>query len=209
VIARRFPSKPPGFNSGLAQLGLISGCGMVVAYAASMTLLPALLRAFKPPPEPKPLGFAALAPADRFLHHHRIAVVATTLLAVLAGLPALVHLQFDFNPLSLRSPNSEAVATLLMLSKDPTFDIDAAQLLVPPGDVAAVSKQVAGLSQVARVRSLESFIPTEQDEKLRAIRAAATALDPRLAGLRTAAPSDAQTTSWPGAAARPIFSSRP
>jgi uncharacterized protein len=104
--AAGFLSFLPTSYSGLAQLGLISGCGMVVAYAASMTLLPALLRAFKPPPEPRPLGFAALAPADRFLHRHRIAVVVTTLLAVLAGLPALVNLQFDFNPLSLRSPNS-------------------------------------------------------------------------------------------------------
>jgi len=205
AAAAGFLSFLPTSYSGLAQLGLISGCGMVVAYAASMTLLPALLRAFKPPPEPRPLGFAALAPADRFLHRHRIAVVVTTLLAVLAGLPALVNLQFDFNPLSLRSPNSEAVATLLMLSKDPTFDIDAAQLLVPPGDVAAVSKQVAGLPQVARVRSLESLIPTEQDEKLRAIRAAATALDPRLAGPRTAAPSDAQNVAALRSAAKALL----
>jgi uncharacterized protein len=55
AAAAGFLSFLPTSYSGLAQLGLISGCGMVVAYVASMTLLPALLRAFKPPPEWKPL----------------------------------------------------------------------------------------------------------------------------------------------------------
>jgi hopanoid biosynthesis associated RND transporter like protein HpnN len=187
AAAAGFLSFLPTSYSGLAQLGLISGCGMVVAYVASMTLLPALLRAFKPP-EPKPLGFAALAPADHFLHRHRVAVVVTTLLVALAGPPFLIQLHFDFNPLSLRSQNSEPVATLLMLSKDPTFGVNAAQVLVLPAEVASVSKAL----QVARVRSLESFIPADQDQKLRSIRAAASALDPLLGAPRSAAPSDAE-----------------
>jgi uncharacterized protein len=192
AAAAGFLSFLPTSYSGLAQLGLISGCGMVVAYAASITLLPALLSVVNPPREPKPLGFAALASADRFLQRHRMAVVAATLIAALAGLPFLTQLRFDFNPLALRSQSSEAVATLLMLSKDPTFDVNAAQVLVPPAGVASVSKQLSALAQVARVRTLESFIPTEQDEKLRLIRAAATALDPQLTAQRRAAPSDAE-----------------
>jgi hopanoid biosynthesis associated RND transporter like protein HpnN len=195
AAAAGFLSFLPTSYSGLAQLGLISGCGMVVAYVASMTLLPALLRAFKPPPEPKPLGFAALAPADHFLHRHRVAVVVTTLFVALAGLPFLTQLHFDFNPLSLRSQNSEPVATLLRLSKDPTFDVNAAQVLVPPAEVASVSKALSALPQVARVRTLESFIPADQDEKLRSIRAAAFALDPPLGAQHSAAPSDAENVA--------------
>jgi uncharacterized protein len=195
AAAAGFLSFLPTSYSGLAQLGLISGCGMVVAYVASMTLLPALLRAFKPPPEPKPLGFAALAPADHFLHRHRVAVVVTTLFVALAGLPFLTQLRFDFNPLSLRSQNSEPVATLLLLSKDPTFDVNAAQVLVPPAEVASVSKALSALPQVARVRTLESFIPADQDEKLRSIRVAASALDPPLGAQHSAAPSDAENVA--------------
>jgi hopanoid biosynthesis associated RND transporter like protein HpnN len=195
AAAAGFLSFLPTSYSGLAQLGLISGCGMVVAYVASMTLLPALLRAFKPPPEPKPLGFAALAPADHFLHRHRVAVVVTTLFVALAGLPFLTQLHFDFNPLSLRSQNSEPVATLLLLSKDPTFDVNAAQVLVPPAEVASVSKALSALPQVARVGTLESFIPADQDEKLRSIRAAAFALDPPLGAQHSAAPSDAENVA--------------
>jgi hypothetical protein len=49
----------------MAELGVIAGCGMGIAYLASMLLLPALLRIFSPPAEPHPLGYLAMAPVDR------------------------------------------------------------------------------------------------------------------------------------------------
>ena len=131
-------------------------------------------------PEPKPLGYAALAPVDRFLQRHRFAVVACTSIVVLAGLPALVHLQFDFNPNSLSNPNSEAVATLNSLHDDPRISTNTAQLLVPTADAAAISKKLAALPEVARIRSLESFVPDDQDRKLALLKTAASALDPAL-----------------------------
>ncbi len=117
--AAGFLSFLPTSYRGLAELGLISGCGMVIAYMASLTLLPALLQVVNPPPEPRPLGYAALAPVDRFLQRHRVAIVALTMIVAVAGLPLLLHLQFDFNPLHLRNPNEEAIATYRELSKDP------------------------------------------------------------------------------------------
>jgi uncharacterized protein len=119
AAAAGFLSFMPTNYRGLAELGLIAGCGMVIAYVTSMTLLPALLRAVNPPEELQPLGYAALAPADHFLQRHRIAVVAITSCVALAGLPLLVHLRFEFDPLKLRNPNTESVATYLELSKDP------------------------------------------------------------------------------------------
>ena len=82
AAAAGFFSFLPTAYSGLAELGLIAGCGMVVAYLASMTLLPALLSGLRLPPEPRPLSYAALAPIDRFLQRHRIAVVACTSIVV-------------------------------------------------------------------------------------------------------------------------------
>ena len=64
---------------------------MAIAYLTSMLLLPALLQTFDPPPEPHPLGYAAMAPVDPFLGRHRMAVVAATILVVAAGLPLLPH----------------------------------------------------------------------------------------------------------------------
>ena len=48
---------------------------MLVAYITSMTLLPALLTVLNPPGEPEPLGFSSLAPVDRFMERHRIAII--------------------------------------------------------------------------------------------------------------------------------------
>ena len=106
AAAAGFLSFTPTSYSGLAQLGIIAGFGMVVAYVSSLTLLPALIRAMKPPPEPKPLTLPALAPADAFLKRHRVAVVIATSLVVAAGLPALPRLQFNFNPLALENQAS-------------------------------------------------------------------------------------------------------
>src|SRR5262249_41803024 len=152
-----FLSFLPTAYRGLAELGLIAGCGMIVAFVGAMTLLPALLRWFNPPPEDKPLGYARLAVADRLLKRHRIAVVVVTSLVALAGLPALLHLQFDFDPLSLRDQNSEPIATMRMLGKDPRFGPEAAQLLTTREDAAALRPKLQALPEVASVRSLDDF----------------------------------------------------
>jgi uncharacterized protein len=61
AAAAGFLAFGPTSYRGIAELGLIAGCGMVVAYIASMTLLPVLLWLFKAPPEPRPLGYSAMA----------------------------------------------------------------------------------------------------------------------------------------------------
>ena len=66
-------------------------------------LVPAMLALLNPPGEPAAVGFRSLAPLDDFLQRHRIAVVAGTILVVLAGTPLLLHLPFDFNPVDLQS----------------------------------------------------------------------------------------------------------
>jgi hypothetical protein len=195
AAAAGFFSFLPTAYSGLAELGLIAGCGMVVAYVTSMTLLPALLNGMRLPPEPNPLGYAALAPVDCFLQRHRIAVVACTSIIVLAGLPALLHLQFDFNPNSLRNPNSEAVATLNSLRGDPRIQTNTAEVLVPTADIAAVSKRLSALPEVAGIRSIDSFIPNDQGHKLSLLGAAASTLNPALNTHPMPAPTDAENVA--------------
>src|ERR1700742_3499787 len=82
---------------GLSELGLIAGCGMLIAFACSITLVPAMLTVLNPPGETEPVGFKRLAPLDDFLQRHRIATIAGTILVVLAGAPLLFRLPFDFN----------------------------------------------------------------------------------------------------------------
>ena len=187
-----FLSFMPTAYRGLAELGLIAGCGMLVAFAAAMTLLPALLSWFNPPPETRPLGYARLAAADRFLKQHRIAVVVLTSLVVLAGAPALMHLKFDFDPLSLRDANSEPISTMRQLASDPKVGSNSAQLLATRDEVAALRPKLAALPEVASVRSIDDFVPADQDRKLRAIAGVGRTVGQALHGRSRPAPNDGE-----------------
>jgi hopanoid biosynthesis associated RND transporter like protein HpnN len=166
-IATAFYSFLPTAYRGLSELGLIAGIGIIIALATTLTLLPALLTVLKPPPEQKPIGFAALASVDRFLEKRRNWIVGTTLAATILGLPLLADLRFDFNPLNLRAQDAESVATLLDLMKVPDTSPNTIDVL--KSDLAQASATAEGLRQlpeVGRVLTLQSFVPEDQDAKL-------------------------------------------
>ncbi|MGB6465356.1 MAG: MMPL family transporter, partial [Xanthobacteraceae bacterium] len=200
ATAAGFLSFLPTVYKGVSELGLIAGVGMLIAFATSITLLPALLSVLKPPREPSPLGYKTLAPVDSFLARHRMPILIITLAVVAAGLPLLFWLRFDFNPINLRSPKTEAVATYLALKTDPEAGANDIQVLEPS---LAVADQVAAklrvLPQVARVVTLSSFIPGDQQQKLPLIQDAAKTLDPVLnPTASTPPPTDAQNVSMLG-----------
>ncbi len=176
--AAGFMSFLPTHYIGMAELGVIAGCGMGIAYLASMLLLPALLQTFNPPAEPRPLGYVAMAPVDRFLARHRIAVVVATSLVVIAGLPLLAFLRFDFNPLDLRNPNEEAMATFSELSQDPLMTANLMEVLAAsPDAAAAVAKKLSMLAEVGQARTIDTFVPEGQPGKIDAIQGAADKLE--------------------------------
>jgi hopanoid biosynthesis associated RND transporter like protein HpnN len=186
-----FLSFLPTSYKGVSELGKIAGVGMMVAFVGSITVLPALLRIFNPPGEKAELGFAALAPIDSFMERHRIPIVVTTLALALLGTPLLYFLHFDFNPINLRNPHSESIATYLDLRRDPNSDTNTVDVVTPSEDVARrVAARLEKVPEVARVRFVDSFIPTDQDAKLAAIRAAANKLEPTLSEARIEAPTD-------------------
>jgi hypothetical protein len=177
ATAAGFLSFLPTDYRGVSELGLIAGCGMLIAFATSITLLPALISVMNPPGEPEPLGYSALAPVDNFMMRHRIAIIAGTAIVVFGGLPLLYWLSFDFNPIDLQNPDAEATATYLELSRDPSTDANAIQVLAPSLDQAkAIAARMAQLPVVSHAETLDRFIPEQQDEKLPIIRAAATKL---------------------------------
>jgi hypothetical protein len=197
ATAAGFFSFLPTVYKGVSELGLIAGVGMMIAFATSITLLPALLSVLKPPPEPAQLGYKALAPVDDFLARHRMPILIITLAVVAAGLPLLHWLRFDFNPINLRSPKTEAVATYLSLKSDPQSGANDIQILEPSLTAAdQVSAKLSKLPEVARVITLSSFIPADQEQKLPLIEDAAKTLDPVLnPAAPSPPPTDAQNVS--------------
>lgn len=182
---------------GLSELGEIAGPGMIIAFLTSITLLPALLRALDPPPEPREMAFAVLAPVDRFLHTYRNPVLWGTLSVVCLASPLVLFLHFDFNALHLQNPKSPAVATYLELKKNPATGANAVDVVAPNLSVANVdARQLSRLPQVASVRTLADFVPTDQPAKLALIRRMAATVGPALAPpLTRPAPTDAETVA--------------
>ncbi|HXW22240.1 MAG TPA: MMPL family transporter, partial [Rhodomicrobium sp.] len=171
----------PTAYKGLSELGLIAGTGMIIAFVTSITVLPALLRLLNPPAEPHPLGYAFLSPVDRFLERHRMAVLIGTLCVVTAGLPLLHWLRFDFNPMNLRNPNVESVATYLDVKKDPETAGRTMEVLTPSvADADALAAELGALPEVMRAMTLSSFVPEGQDKKIVLINQAASDLNETL-----------------------------
>ena len=197
ATAAGFLSFLPTVYKGVSELGLIAGVGMLIAFVTSVTLLPAMLSRFNPPGEPHQLGYHALAPVDSFLERHRMPILIATAIIVVAGLPLLHWLRFDFNPMNLRSSKVESVATYLDLKSNPNSGANDIQLLAAsPAAAEQAATKLRALPEVARVTTLASFIPDQQPEKLKLIAAAAKTLDPVLNPPTTAAPpTDAQNVS--------------
>src|SRR5216684_1510969 len=163
AVAAGFLSFLPTPYRGVSELGEIAGAGMIIAYLASITVLPALLYVFHPPGEPDGLGFAWLAPVDAFLENHRGPIITATFGLAIAGSPLLYFLHFDFNPMNLRSPKVESIATYLDLRRDPNAGANSVNVLVPS---VAAADQAAGrlkaLPEVERVMTIADFVPADQ-----------------------------------------------
>jgi len=176
-----FLSFLPTDYKGVSELGEIAGAGMLIAFLSSITVLPALLSLLNPPGEKEAVGYAFLAPVDHFLEKHRIGIIVGTLVVAVAGLPLLYFLRFDFNPINLRSPKVESIATFLDLRKDPNTGANAINVMTNSDeDARKIAARLEKVPEVLRVMSLESFVPDDQPAKLKLIAEGAKVLDPAL-----------------------------
>ncbi|MGF6373444.1 hopanoid biosynthesis associated RND transporter like protein HpnN [Paraburkholderia sp. RAU6.4a] len=181
AVALSFFSFLPTAYRGVSELGQIAGVGMFVAYFTNMTLLPALLKLFNPPGEVASPGFKQLEPVDDFLDRHRKPVLIGTLLVVIGATPLLTHLRFDFNPLHLKDPHTESMATLLSLKDSPEAAVNNVQALAPSlADADAMAERLRKLPEVGRVNTLSTFVPADQQQKMMLIASAAQQLLPAL-----------------------------
>ncbi len=177
-----FFSFVPTDYTGVSDLGLIAGTGMLIALVLNLTLLPALLALLKPRAERREIGYARLAPLNRLLIARRAPVLAAAGLIGLAGAAAmLLWLRFDFNPLDLQNQHTEAMQVLNELKSDPTDTPYTIEILTPSVDTAAaLARRLDGVPEVASTVTVASFVPEDQDQKLALLEDAATLLGPTL-----------------------------
>jgi hopanoid biosynthesis associated RND transporter like protein HpnN len=195
ATAAGFFSFLPTTYTGVAELGKVAGIGMVVAFALSITMLPALLMLLSPPGEEKDVGFAFLAPVDSFMTRNRRGILWVAGIAGLVSLALMYFVRFDSNPLDLRSPKVESVSTLFDLMKNPqtspnTIDVPASSL----ADADFIAARISQGGLVAQAITLSSFVPEQQDQKLTLIADANALLDGTINPFEVAAtPSDTET----------------
>ncbi|MDR3441237.1 MMPL family transporter [Telmatospirillum sp.] len=175
-----FLSFLPTAYTGVSQLGLIAGGGMIIALLVDFTVLPALLGLLRTPAETEPVGLP-LARADNWLARHAVGVVSVAGLLAVTGALLLPFLPMDFNPLHLQDPKDEAVSIFLDLARDPDNGSYAVDILAPSREAAeTLGKKFDPLPEVARVMSIDSFIPDQQDDKLAILVDLAALLGPTL-----------------------------
>jgi hopanoid biosynthesis associated RND transporter like protein HpnN len=113
------------------------------------------------------------------MERQRIAILVGTAIVSIGGLPLLYYLQFDFNPINLRNPHVESIATFLDLRRDPMTGAFAVNVLAPNLEATRpIEEKLSKLPEVSQVRTLYFFVPAEQERKLAAIAVARDKLAP-------------------------------
>lgn len=190
AAAISFFSFIPTSYRGLAELGVISGMSMFVALISNLTLLPALLKLMPTDMESK-LPKSSMLTRLRFpVRRHRKRILGAAALAGVISLALLTQLRFDFNPLNMKDPNTESVATFLDMLKDLnttpyTIDVLAGNL----DEAKNVAAKLEKLPVVDKAVTLASFVPDDQDEKLAIIADMTLVLQPLVTPFQGAAPS--------------------
>jgi hypothetical protein len=181
ATASGFLAFVPTAFSGVAELGLIAGAGMLIAFVCTLTFLPAAITVFNPRAEAEEVGFVWALPLDPWIQANHRWLLAVFVALVALALAVSPRLTFDSDPLHTKNPNTEAMRTLRDLINDPVTDpytIDIVQSNIQAADLLA--EQLKQLPTVASVRDIDSFVPKDQDKKLAVIADARTILEPTL-----------------------------
>jgi hopanoid biosynthesis associated RND transporter like protein HpnN len=180
---------PTAFR-GLAELGLISAAGMVIAVAVSFTVLPPALDVVQARGGRGRVGFRWAGVGLALGNWARpISLGALVLLGV--GAAVGLQVRFDFNSLNLQNPDSETVRTLVSLHDDGTITpytlTIAAEDLTEADHIAEVLR---AMPVVGSVKTLRDFVPPDQDARLAALEEAQILLGPAVMFARPLAPPD-------------------
>ena len=181
ATAAGFLAFTPTAFLGVAELGLIAGVGMLVAFLCTIILLPALLRIFRPSVAHPRSGYLFMKPVDHLIRKWRKPLLAVFAVLALIGAALIPGLTFDGDPLHTKNPNSEGMKTLHLLIANPISSPYSAEYLAPSLDAAKAMADRAGkLPGVHDAMWLGSYVPDNQDTKLALIQDAAEILLPSL-----------------------------
>lgn len=170
----------PTAYQGVAELGIISGTGMLISLMVTLTIVPAMQRFFPIRRRQLPVihGKISSRLLDLPIKSRRFIYLAT-LLALIIAIVALPQIKFDYNLLNLNDPGAESVQTFQELLAD---EKDTAWHSVVLADSQREAEQIVArlekLPEVDKVISIFELVPREQAEKLTLIHEMALTLGP-------------------------------
>lgn len=175
TTAFAFFSFVPTRFDGIAQLGVIAGIGVLIAFVVSITFLPAALSFFARR-QPRQASGAVRAMFDRIEKTSGPITILTILLGA-AALLLMPQVRFDAEQMSLRNPASPSVQGFNLLFDDEnTVPYRLTRLVGSEEDALETAARAKALETVASTRSLPDFVPEEQEGKLELIDFAAGSL---------------------------------
>lgn len=151
---------------GVSELGLISGVGMYISLFTTITLLPAILTLvpLRTPRKPKPISDTRSIPSYRA---HSRAIRIGALVVGIGSIALAPGLRFDSNPLNLRDPKAESVATFRDLLRDVrSSPLTLSVLAQDLNEARMLARRLGAADSVDRAMTLENFIPELQEDKL-------------------------------------------
>jgi len=189
ATASGFLAFVPTDFSGVAELGLIAGAGMVIAFLCTIAFMPAAITVFQPRGVQAEVGFAWAARLDPLVVRRRRPILAVSAALAVLAVVLSPRLQFDSDPLNTKNQHTEAMQTLRDLISNPITNPYTAEVLAPDlKTAAALAAKLEAESLVDSTLSLNSFMPPDQVAKLAILHDAGDILSPTLAAHGDAAP---------------------
>lgn len=169
----------PTTYRGVAELGVISGSGMMISFLVTMTLLPAMQRIFPIRTKFSALQHQSISSVLDLPHYAAKWVYGLTFVAVIASIAAMPHVRFDYNLLNLNNPRAESITTFQELLESPEESPWYINILADNAqETERIAQALRKLPEVDKVISILDLVPQQQEDKSLLIEEMAMILGP-------------------------------
>ena len=159
----------PTAFTGVRELGIIAGTGMFISLLVTLFLLPCLLLKLSAMGTAPPRSESAIG--GPVIERYRKPIRIGTIVVVVVALVLLPQIKFDYDPINLRDQNSQSVSTIRELMSEKSFTPWSLNIISPDSSTSTVLKQqLQKLPEVGRSLDIFSFIPRDQQTKIRQIK---------------------------------------
>lgn len=180
----------PTNYDGVAELGLISGTGMIISLLVTLTVVPALQRFF-PIRTIKPLITDQSVSITEWPVRARKKIYILTTIAIIVAAFTLPQIKFDYNLLNLNDPDAESVEAFRdLLANAENSPWHSIALAENKKEAEVLSAQLATLPEVDKVVTILDFVPDKQEQKSQLIEEMGMILGPISFSSSTQAPID-------------------